>query len=69
MEKEGERNKGYFYYLKNRAQTRKAIDRLKINDDKYVHDQIAILDENKSFKGHSINPKNVTKTSPRVVTS
>ena len=42
---EGERNTRYFYSLENCAQTKKAIDKLKINDNTYIFDQLAILDE------------------------
>ena len=46
---EGERNTRYFYSLENRAQTKKAIDKLKINDNTYIFYQLAILDEQKKF--------------------
>ena len=46
---EGERNTRYFYSLENRAQTKKAIDKLKINDNTYIFDQLAILDEQKKL--------------------
>ena len=36
---EGERNTRYFYSLENSAQTKKAIDNLKITDKTYIYDQ------------------------------
>ena len=68
-DEEGECNTRYFFSLENRAQTKKAINKLKINDNTYIYDQLAILDKQKSSTSHSINPKKVTKTFPRVVTS
>ena len=46
---EGECNARYFFGLENRAQTKKAINKLKINDDTYIYDQLAILDKQKKF--------------------
>ena len=45
----GECNMRYFFSLENRAQTKKAIKKLKINDDTYIYDQLAILDKQKKF--------------------
>ena len=46
---EGECNTRYFFSLENRAQTKKAINKLKINDNTYIYDQLAILDKQKKF--------------------
>ena len=46
---EGECNTRYFFGLENRTQTKKAINKLKINDDTYIYDQLAILDKQKKF--------------------
>lgn len=42
-------NTRYFFGLENRTQTKKAINKLKINDDTYIYDQLAILDKQKKF--------------------
>ena len=46
---EGERNTRYFFNLENRCQSKKNIDKLKINDNTFIYDQFAILDKQKQF--------------------
>ena len=46
---EGERNTRYFFSLENRCQSKKNIDKLKINDNTFIYDQFAILDKQKQF--------------------
>ena len=46
---EGERNTRYFFNLENRCQSKKNIDKLKIDDNTFIHDQFAILDKQKQF--------------------
>ena len=46
---EGECNTRYFFSLENRVQTNKAINKLKINGNTYIYDQLAILDKQKKF--------------------
>ena len=45
----GERNTRYFFNLEKRNHSRKTVTKLKIGDNKYVNDQIAILEEEKRF--------------------
>ena len=44
---EGKCNTRYFFGLENGAQTKKAINKLKINNNTYIYDQLAILDKQK----------------------
>ena len=46
---EGERNTRYFFNLENRCQSKKNIDKLKIDDNTFIYDQFAILDKQKQF--------------------
>ena len=46
---EVEHNTRYFLSLESRTQTKKAIDQLKIKDNMYIYDQLAILEEQKKF--------------------
>ena len=47
--KKGECNTRYFYNLESRSQTKKTIHKLKINDNTYIYDQYAILEEQKKL--------------------
>ena len=46
---EHECNTRYFFSLENRCQSKKNIDKLKIDDNTFIYDQFAILDKQKQF--------------------
>ena len=46
---QGERNTRYFFNLEKRNQSRKAVTKLKVGNDKYTFDQFEILEEEKRF--------------------
>ena len=62
---EVERNTRYFFNLENRCQSKKNIDKLKIDDNTFIYDQFAILDKQNSSTSQFTNPEKTTITTPK----
>ena len=60
---QGERNTRYFFNLEKRNQSRKAVTKLKVGNDKYTFDQFEILEEEKRFYETLYRSENIDEQS------
>ena len=60
---QGERNTTYFFNLEKRNQSRKAVTKLKVGNDKYTFDQFEILEEEKRFYETLYKSENIDEQS------